>query len=222
MSSPCRWMLKPSCLRRSADTDAKCERERLRQAQQLLGLDLVGSTGSQQCLQQPELQVGDAGGHLPGQEEMALRLRGPKNLPIHQGRDELLRRFLARCPVAPGRQHPSLHLGRGEVVLKGQQTTDDLGECHGRTGTPAPSCPNAARCAPGPRFGAVSPRPGPAGQHRSGWNAAPDTQDDAGSLGPRLLPRKFFLQMLIRETRAIPPRPSSARADPVRRRATPA
>ena len=109
------------------DPDAEGERERLRQTQQLLGLDLVGGAGPQQRLQQPELQVGDAGGHLPGQEKVALRLRGAKDFPIHQSRDELLHRFLARGPVAPGREHSALHLGRREIVLESQQTTDDLG-----------------------------------------------------------------------------------------------
>ena len=58
MSSPCRWMSNPSYLRRSVTPMLDCERERFWQPQQLLGLQFVGGTGPQQCLQHQSCRSG--------------------------------------------------------------------------------------------------------------------------------------------------------------------
>ena len=222
MSSPCRWMLKPSCLRRSATPTLDGERERFRQ---------IATTAGPRSRRRrwlrampPAARVADRG-YWPsssgpgGSGPSSSWTEAPPNPPAYVM--SFLHRFLARGPVAPGRQHPALHLGCRKIVLESQQATDDLGgvpEERVRQGRHAPMQPDALLAGDSRQH-----RHGPVPQSDTfGRDATPDSQDDPSGLGPGFLAGQFVLQLLIQERAQFRLRRSFSRADPARRRATPA
>ena|SRR6266850_1569668 len=135
---------------------------------------------------------------LPGQQETPpLRCRS-EDFPIHQASNELLCGFPAGRSIPPRRQNAVLNLGRREVVLQYQQTTDDLSDVPEervrQSGHP-PMQPNTFLS------GNAREKPNsyvPKHEMLRG-NATPDTKDDPGCFGSRLYTRKFFPQLLIQE-----------------------
>ena len=101
-----------------ADADCESKGEQFRQAQKLLGFNLVRSTSGKRRLKQPKLKLRNNRGHLPGKEEVPLRLRGAKDFPIYHPGNELLRRFLDGGSITPCRFQPSLYLSGRDIVLK--------------------------------------------------------------------------------------------------------
>ena len=183
-----------------SEPDAEGERERLRQTQELLGLDLVGGAGSQQRLQQPELQVGDAGSSSSGPGESdpsSLWSEGPPNRP--ESSMSFWHRFLARRPVAPGRQHPALYLGRREIVLECQQSTDDLGGVSEERVCQRRHSPMQPDSLLSRDRGQQSPRPGPAGRFSLDGMPLQIRRMMPTVLALDSLPGNFVLQVLIQE-----------------------
>jgi hypothetical protein len=91
-----------------------------------------------------------------------------------------------------------LDLGRSEIVLESKKATHDLGgisEERVSQRRHAPMQPDSlvAGNAGEQRHGSIPKC------NTFGWNTAPDSQDDSSSLGPGLLARQLFLQVLIQK-----------------------